>query len=409
MVALGESGRLFISQKPLTTGQYVAYLEGTGQSIPDQWKRAKAGMLATDEAITGLSRKDAANCATWYMRRAPSPEEWKLAAAAVGERPYPWTADGAPASASAEVFLVQDWLAGSDAERQARQAKDALAKAILEEQTAEVQQLRKQIDDLVGPQGSRRPEVWTQLKPAFFALLDQEKKLAELKAERETRAEVLEILNRLNLSKAKLAALLKGTEPSQAAADQALNGYANQLAKIRAEMQVVRDDVQRSTGAMQDEVVSLTKALEAASGGEAQARAQQAQAVLAESSAPIQNAQQAAAVAEKLRASLQGLKETSSTLNLPTIEQIKKRTADVEKQIAELSSPDPTVAEMTDVRQKIDQLGQAIDHDFVQERLLIQDLDDLVTLRARKKAVEAKLDALKKALGKAPAAKAPAQ
>jgi len=408
MTAIGEGGRVFISQKPLTAGQYVAYLEGTGQPIPDQWKHAKGGAPASDEVATGLSRQDAADCATWHMRRLPTAEEWKAGAAAVGARAYPWTADGAPASPLAEAFLVQDWLPGSDGERQARQAKDALAKTIMNERTAEVQQLRKQLEDLVGPQGSRRSEAWNQVKPAFFALMDQKKKLAELKAERETRTEVLDILTRLNLAKAKVAALLKGTEPSQAAADQAVNGYANQLAKIRADMQAVRDDLQKTTGAMQDEVVATTKALEAAGTGEAQAHAQKAQAVLAESSAPIQNAQQAATTAQALRSALQALKDTDSVLNLPGIEQIKKQTADVEKQIADLSSPDPTAAQIADVRQKMSQLGQTIDREFVQEKMLFQDLDDLVTLRAHKKAVEAGLDALKQALGKAPASKAPA-
>lgn len=406
MVAIGESGRVFVSQKPLMAQQYVAYLEGVGKSVPDQWKRARP---TADQAITGLSRNDAANCATWYMRRLPTAEEWKLAAPAVGERPYPWTADGAPASASAEAFLVQDWLPNSDGEGQAREAKDALAKTVLDEQTAEVQQLRKQLEDLVGPQGSRRPEVWNQVKPAFFALLDREKKLAELIAERETRAEVLEILNQLDLEKARVAARLKAGEPNQPAAEEAVNAYAKKLTKARTDMQRVRDDLQNSTRAMQDEVVSLTKALEAASTGEAAGRAQQAQAVLAESSAPIQNAQQGGAVAEKLRAALQGLKESNSTLNLPSMEQIKSRTADLDKQTGELSGPDPAAEKISAVRQKMAELGGIIDHDFVQEKLLFQDLEDLVTLRAHKKAVQTSLDALKKALGKAPGARGHAQ
>lgn len=405
MAAVAEGGSVFITKKPLTVGQYLQYLEATNQPIPDRWKVFAPDAPELGAPMAGLSRQETAYCATWFLKRPPTPEEWQKAAAVVSQRPYPWAADGTPASPSAEIFVVQSWAPGSDAEFQARQAKANLAHTLMAAHLGEVQRLRAELEALAGGQAAGQETTWAQIKPTFFSLLDQEKKVAELRAARGGRAEVLEILNRLAIAKAKMAAQLAAGELSPEAADKAVAAYASVLAKTRTEVQGTRDDLQKSVTAAQDEVVALTKEVESAGTGGAGAVSEQAQAALAESAGPVQSTEQAVALEAKLGAALKSLKEAGPALKLPSIEQIKARSAEADQQIKELSAEDPAVAQIRDVRQKMDQTGRTVEREFLQEKLLFQELDDLVDLRASKKAVEAKLKGLIQALGKEAAAK----
>ena len=387
---------LFISREPLTVAHYLEYLEATDQPIPEQWKAVQPGSADAARPITGLSRTEAGHCATWLMKRLPTPAEWQEAKEVIGEHPYPWTESGEAVSPDAQVFLVQDWTYGSDAEEQARRARNELPKAVLEAHVKEIERLRERLQEDLGPAGAQR---WEQLKPAFFALLEQEKSLAELRALRETRAEVLEILNQLALAKVKMGAILTLAEGETAEAQAALQAYERQLSEARAKVQSVRDDLQKAAAAMQSEVVARTKALEDAGNALAAEAARGAQAALAESTAPIQTMEQAASVAKVLRSAVAALDSARAPLSgLPRLEDIQKKATDLDGLIRELSGPDPNVAEIQTVRQKMESVGQTIDREFLQEKLLLRELNELVELRARKKAVEAKLNGLKKAM-----------
>jgi hypothetical protein len=83
---------------------------------------------------------------------------------------------------------------------------------------------------------------------------------------------------------------------------------------------------------------------------------------------------------------------------VPSLEETDSRTAALDEDIQQLSGEDPAVAEIKDMHQRIAGFSEAMNREFLQEKLLFQELDELVELRARKKAVEAMLNGLKQAM-----------
>jgi uncharacterized phage infection (PIP) family protein YhgE len=351
------------------------------------------------QAITGLSRKEAGRCATWHLRRLPTAEEWRQAAAVVQPRPYPWLDDGAPAAAEAEIFLVQDWSTGTDSEVAARKAKEELTETILKEGVDKVERLRQQLSDMIARRKRRQEDQWKQLKPRFFQLLETEKKVAELQARKESRAEALEILTRFAVKKGKLAAALKTTEVTPEDAEKAAEGYENELAQARGKLQEVREALQTSTQEQQEEVLELTRMFEQDGAVEAGRGVEEAEAVLQQVPDVVEGATQAALLAETLQAAVLQLGEVSPAFEgVPSLEETDSRTAALDEDIQQLSGEDPAVAEIKDMHQRIAGFSEAMNREFLQEKLLFQELDELVELRARKKAVEAMLNGLKQAM-----------
>jgi hypothetical protein len=385
---------VFVSETPLSIGQYVAYLEGTTQPVPAEHEGALA-----EEPLTGLDRAEAERCATWHLKRLPTAQEWEQASAAVGARPYPWTEDGAPVAEGAEVFLVQDWLPGTEGEQAARAGRDELAESILAEARRQVADLSARLQAMIEPRRAMRREMWQQIKPVFFALLDREKRVAELTARRGGLDEVVEILQRLVLAKGKLAAAVKAAELENGNAQEAVQAYTDQLAEVRAKVQQVRDELQKSTAAMQEQVVALTRAFEEAGTAETEGALDQAEAVLTEAGAPVETVARAEELQEKLRGAIERLTEAGPAFEgLPTVEEMNARIAELDARIEQLAADEAGAAAMEEAARKIERFGESIERQFLQEDLLVKELEELVGLRARKKAVEANLKGLQEAL-----------
>jgi hypothetical protein len=354
---------------------------------------------AAEQAVTGLSRKEAGRCATWHLKRLPTTEEWQQAAAVVQPRSYPWLEDGAPAAAEAEIFLVQDWSAGTDGEAAARKAKEGLAETILKEGIENVERLRQELSDMIARRKRRQEDQWKQFKPRFFQLLESEKKLAELQARKEGRAEALEILTRFAVKKGRLAAALATTEVTPEDAEKAAKGYEDELAQARSTLQGVRETLQTSTQEQQEEVLELTRMFEQDGAVEAGRGVEDAEAVLQQAPETVEDATQAALQAETLQAAVLQLGEVSPAFEgVPSLEETESRAAALDEQIRQFSGEDPAVAEIKDMRERIAGFSEAMNREFLQEKLLFQELDELVELRARRKAVEAMLNGLKQAM-----------
>jgi uncharacterized protein YukE len=397
----GESGA-FISEKPLSVGQYVAYLDGTAQPVPEQWQGLEPAGPAAQRPMTGLSRREAESCATWELKRLPTPDEWQKASGVVGQRPYPWNEDGSPVAAEAEMFLVQDWRSGSDQEMQARQAKAVLPGAILSEHAAQVEALRGQLQGLVEQLRVRQEQQWTQMKPAFFALLEKEKKAAELRALRDGRAEQAAALELLAAEKGRLAAAYKA---DQMAADQAAQQYTEKLAEVRDTVPQVRKALQDSTAALQEQVVEATKALDQVGSAAAPGALAEAEAALKAPAGPVETMAQALERKAVLQAAVKKLQEqTSPFARIPTADAMAKRTAELDQETRRFTGEDPSAARIAEARRKMGSFGEALGREFLQENLLLQEMDELVDLRARKKAVEAMLAGLQAVLPARPAA-----
>ncbi len=394
MQQIQEGKDVFISRQPATVGQYVDYLSQTNQPLPQRWQDLAPDDPAAQQPVTGLTREEARRMAVWHMKRLPTPEEWEQAAA-VGARPYPWAPDGAPVHQQAELFLVQDWLPAGPGQAEAARARGELVEQIRRGAAARVERLRAELQELVERQQARRGDLWEQIKPAFFSLLDKEKQLARLSARREGHQDVKRILTEIALAKGRLAAALKVEELSAEEADRRAAAYRQQLSAARAKVQEVREELQSETARLQDEVLALTRAFEEAGTAQATGLADQAEALLAETAETPETAAATTSAAERLEEMVARIRRGGPAFGaMPDLQEIEARAGEVERQTEELSGEDPAVEEVRALRGKVERFGEAIGREFLQESLLLQELDELVELRAGKKAVEATYERL---------------
>lgn len=405
MVPIREGVPVFITKKPVTVGEYGGYLQGTGQAMPERWRGLQPGA-----PVAGLTRKEAGRYAVWALKRLPTAQEWRQAAAVVGSRPYPWPEGAAPGAAGGDVFLVQDWPAGSDQELKARQAKAALPETILAEHKDEIAELRAQLQQATERHRTSREEQWKQLKPGFFALLEKQKELAGLRARQRAMADVLEILSEMAADKARLAVRLKTADLGPEAADAEVEAYEQKLADVRAKVQEVRQKLQQTTKELQDELVALTRRFEMVGATEVAAGLAAADVAVEADSTPPENIEQAARLAKELESALRLAGERRPAFeDFPGMDDIEGRMAQLDKQIEQISADQRLATEVETLRRKVAGLDQTINREFLQEKLLCQELDELAELRARMKAVEEKVDGLKEILGPASGAGVPAQ
>jgi len=398
MVPVMEGAAVFIATRPLAVGQYVAYLEGTGQDVPPQWQELQPGSPDAGLPAVGLTRAEARRCAVWHLKRLPTAEEWRTASEVVSPRPYPWHDDGSPVAPSAEVFLVQGYPSHSPEEMKARRDRDELAQTILEEYLAETEALAARTRDQLAAERARRERAWQELKPAFFALLDREKELARERATRQGHREALDVVNRLAADKGQLAIKLKVGDLSAEQADAAAEQYGRQLAEARAKAQQARERLQNALDAAQQQVVELSAAFErlgVARAGEGLAEIEQ---MLADAAGRPETISLAAALKLRLEAAAGRVKAAAAAVSaLPDLEGIQQQAARVEEQMAQLPVDD-AVARIDELGDKMARLGEDVAREFLQEKELIKDLEELVDLRARKEAAEARLRRLKEAL-----------
>ncbi len=390
---------VFITKNPVTVGEYVAFLRAVGLPIDERWQGIQARSEEADRPVMGLTREEAERYAAWDMKRLPTRQEWLLAQPGDGTLPYPWPEGRSEPRPSGQLYLVQDWLPGSEGESAAREKKEALKSDILNQYTQQVQELARTVEGELQARRAERRQQWNAVKPAFFAWLDKEKALAEAQARLEGWAMSLDVLRSVVQKKNQLAAHLKGTEPTPEEAAAAVKTYEDALASARTTVQELREDIQAATKKAQDQVLELTKKFEAAGEEAAGAGLEDIERTLGNVPERIESAAQAAQVEQQLRAARAKLERPLPPMEgLPTAEEIRRRSAQVEAQLEEIAKEDPNAAERQDMLDRLATVSEVLDREFLQESLLLQDLTDLTELKARRQAVEARLAALQQAL-----------
>ncbi len=398
MVQLSEGASVFIDQKPVAIGEYVACLEATAQPVADKWQRIEPGTLAATAPVLGLTRRQAEWYATYVLKRVPTRQEWEQAAMAVGSRPYPWSENAAEDAAGGEILLIRDWLPGSDREKMAQQEKAVLPQTILDEYRAQVSRLKGQLEEAVQGSQTRQQELWKQFKPAFFALLEKRKNAAELRARQGALSDVLEILRKVAQDKGQLAVRLKTGNLTKEQADAEVQSYEQSVADVRAKVQQVRQSLQDRAKTLQEDVVAATQRFEGAAAGEPLALAP-ARRALADASVQPQTVGDALGLTSGLQSALDGLTAAGPALaGLPSPDDVGKETAALDREIEQLTADQRLANEVKDFRDKVAALDENIGREFLQEKLLLGELDELAELRARMKGVEAKLTGLQEAL-----------
>jgi len=399
MTPIREEASVFISENPVTVGEYVDYLRATDQVVPARWLGVEPGTPGAGAPVTGLSRQQAEFYAIYEMKRLPTRTEWKVAGAVVGDRPYPWP-DGEAAPPDATLFLIRDWTAGSQGEQEARERARELPQMILTSQQEELVQLRAQVEQLIQKHEAQQTQIWQELKPAFFALLDKQKELAQHVAEQQRRLETLEVTEKLFKEKGQLAARLTTEELSPQQQDKAVQDYNALLADTLDKTQKLEASLEQDIKDVQERVMELTRRFEQEGRSRLSAVSEQARQLLAQSE------QGAASIREALmqKARLQELKgklEAARPLleDMPSVAAVKRRTAEVEQQLKELAEDEEVEQRIKDLQARIRSIGETIGREFTREGAVFEELSRLIDLRSRKEAVRSKLQALREALG----------
>jgi len=394
MAPVGQRTSVFISKTPVTVEQYLAFLAATEQAPPPRWQGVMPGTPEARAAAVGLTRRMADQYAAWSLRRLPTIQEWQLSASVVGDTPYPWPQGGADDEPGGPVFLVQDWLPGTDSETVARQRKAQVINGILAGYKAEIDRLRAELRGMVSRETARHSTQTEQLKPAFFAMLDKAKDLSEAQARLQGSKDALAVVRKIADEKGRLAGQLKATDMSPEEAEAAVKAYEDNLAAVRSKIQQTREQLENTTQKLQGEVTTLTKKLEQNLAQGTPEFFQTIAPVLTDAAAEIEDISQAVSLLEMLREACDTLADVAPpTTELPDIADIEKRAAELDKQLADVPAPD--TGAMDEVQQKIERFGQAIGQEFLQEKLLFKELDELVELRARREALEARVEGLK--------------
>lgn len=400
MAPIGDAGALFISTEPLTVGGYVEYLRGTGQPVPPRWSDLELDLPEAERAITGLPRQEAARCATWHLKRLPTLEEWQDAVRVVGARPYPWLEDGEAVPQGAPILLVQDWRPRTRGELEAKAAKASLAESILAERRTQFAELRDELRALVDTRREQQSARWEELKPLFFAVLDKRQAVAEAEAATEGRELALQILQRLAQEKGKLAIALKAQDLTAEAQDEAVGAYAAAVGELRNKVQQTRGELTATSAELQQQVGNLTRAVDAMGSPENDPRLTTAARLLAQHPRPPATMAEVVAANADFAEAVAELKEAPEAMGaMPSAADLRATAARLDEELAEAENADPPAEAVTAEKERLDRLGESVDREFVQEGILLNELNELIALRAAKAALESRIEGLREVLG----------
>jgi hypothetical protein len=396
MQVLQDNPPLFITSRPVTAGQYIDYLKVTGQPLPTRLQAVTLGPDVANQPISGLTRNEADRYAVWAVKRLPTREEWRLAADMVGDTPYPWGAGFEDLPVAAPLFLAQDWLPGSEIEQEAKRKKNELGAAVLADNQAMTQELREELTDLLTDREVVAAERWQDFKPAFFALIEKTKKLAELRETQKRRADQLGVLQQVARAKGDLAIAITTAEEGAETPEAAIEQYKTDLANWRAEIQKTKQNLEELIKSRQEQVIQMTKQFDEEGSAAAAVSDPEAKALLAETESEAGDPQAALAVIKKLEDKIAALQAKPSPLeNLPPVEGLQGQAAQMDSAIEQVPEDKETADKIAESLALLERLGTTVKQDFLDEKLLVNEIAELVVLRAQREAVDANLAALK--------------
>jgi hypothetical protein len=394
MKPLSVEPPVFMSVRPLTRAQYIEYLTAMNKTVPAHHAGAPAS-----EAITGLTPEQAARVATFHLRRLPTREEWQKADEIVGDTPWPWPEEGVPSTEP--IYLVQDWVSDTAGEQEALEARMALkAGAGLEALKEELAAERKLLEEEMERFRAEHQQLWAQVKPAIFAMLDARRDLAAAEARVDARESYKDTLLRLALMKGKAAVKMIDSDASAAEQTAALNSYEEALAESRKKTAETIENLAQASGDLQEQAQALTAALEEY-GKTAAASLPRAEAVLEATEEPGPTAADVQRQLGNVQDTITALKAREVQLpGLPSVEELQEKTRELREQVDAVEVPAQLQEEIDKVREMLAKHGKQIEQPFEQEPLLMQEQQKLMEARATHAGLAARVQALRDVLAK---------
>jgi len=85
-----ETGEFFIDLAPVTNAEYKAFVDATGHTDPQHWRKGTYPEGKADHPVTEVNWFSATAYAEWAGKRLPTNEEWEKAARGTDGRKWPW-------------------------------------------------------------------------------------------------------------------------------------------------------------------------------------------------------------------------------------------------------------------------------------------------------------------------------
>jgi hypothetical protein len=389
---IGEE--LFVTRRPPRIEEYVTYLEATGQDLPDRFRSPEVNY---QDPVTGLAKEEAADFATWKMLRLPTREEWAEADRIVGSVPYPW--NGTTAS-DAPLYLVRDWTEGSEAQQQARRAREELHSELLSKRRAEVEKGLNMLNGLTESRSEELKKQWQQFKTALSELIEQQKQHARQVAATRGRQVVLEVMKHVGQEKKKIIHAKFDEEAAPEKVQTAKDNYQQFLEKQRNDVQALKEqviatnqDLSQKARRMMDELEQKGQNLTRRPGKVANRRKADP--------TKIQSMEKLADLRNQLQDSISTARatatETQKAFQTAT-QKVNERTTNLENAIEKLPEEEKTSQKIQELQQKIQNLNQDLDEQFVQEPHLFKELTEYTELAATKQALEQEVATLERML-----------
>ena len=400
-----EGQALFITKKPVSVADYVAFLQQTGQPAPAALASGLEQAGAAVAPVDGLSLDQALAYGKWQLMRLPTAEEWEHAGEVVGREAYPWGEEltaGQPRP-GAKLFLVRDWESGSQAEQQARQAREESLGKLRAQHLTRIAALKGQVEEFVEAGSERLDGKWKQLKPKLSGVVQDTKELADLGAREEIREKILEVLGEDGRQKLKIADLQVSDATPEAVAE-AVQQYEQFLAGQRNSVQKRTDELLAACGKAQETAFELKEKLDQAGLDLVERFNVVAEPILldaGEQLGRLESLEKLLAVQERLEGLLKKLEAAEGELTglLAEMEQeAVGRAAELKKQIEALAGEGEAAAKVAEMQKKITEISDHIEKQFAHEPQLYQQMAGLLDAAARRKALATEADELKKTL-----------
>jgi len=395
-------GPVFIRKAAVTIGEYCDFVRAVGRPVPLKW--SGEGVELADP-VTALTLKEAQDYATWQLARLPDAREWRAAAAVVGDEPYPWSEDIGPdiPRTGARLYLVQDYLPGSDGERAAIERKDQLLQQILSAHADRIVELQDELKRRLTESESEWQDLWRKYKLEFFSYLKEKKNAVQLQAERRRRKDVLDILDEVVKEKMKQIHL-KASQAGQAALDKAAEEYQAFLNRNRKEVKDKAQKLEESAKALGEESLRLKKKLEELGESVPAATFQQARQKLEGASRTVATLNEALNARNLLEQGLGIVAGFGSALDeiRQSEARVKQEAQKLQSTLKELAKPDEGKEKIRSLQEKIVGFNKHLEREFLQEKLLFDELGELLASSARVEALKGEIEELDSALGGLP-------